>query len=71
MYHSPNIVSAIKARRLRWAGDVAIMKDGMNALKILTSKATRKKPLGRPRRGWEDNIRMDLERDRYQCGELG
>ena len=51
----------IKSRRLRWAGHVARMKEGRRAFKILTSKPTGKRPLGRPRRRWEDNIRMDLE----------
>ena len=37
------------------------MEEGMNAFKILTGKPTGKRPLGRPRRRWEDNIRMDLE----------
>ena len=49
----------IKSRRLRWAGHVARMEEG--ALKILTGKPTGKRPLGRPRRRWEDNIRMYLE----------
>ena len=57
MYHSPNMARAIKSRRLRWAGHVARMEKGRNAFKILTGK----RPLGRPRRRWEDNIRMDLE----------
>ena len=51
----------IKYRRLRWAGHVARMEEGRSALKILTGKPTVKRPLGRPRRRWEDNIRMDLE----------
>ena len=58
---SPNIVRVIKPRRLRWAGHVVRMKEGKSSLKILTCNATRKRPLGRPRRRWEDNIRMDLE----------
>ena len=37
------------------------MKDGRTAFKVLTGKPTRKRPLGRPRRRWEDNIRMDLK----------
>ena len=49
MYRSPNIVRVIRSRRLRWAGHVSRMED------------TGKIPLGRPRRRWEDNIRMDLE----------
>ena len=48
----------IKSRRLRWAGHVAIMEEGRSAFKILTGKPTGKIPLGRPRRRWEDNIRM-------------
>ena len=51
----------IKSRRLRWAGHVARMEEARNAFKILIGKPTGKRPLGRPRRGWEDNIRMDLE----------
>ena len=51
----------IKSRRLRWAGHVARMEEGRSAFKILTGKHTGKRPLGRPRLRWEDNIRMDLE----------
>ena len=51
----------IKSRRLRWAGYVARMEIGMSAFKILTGKPTGWRPLGRPRRRWEDNIRMDLK----------
>ena len=60
MYRSPNIVRVIKFRRLRWAGHVARVKKGRGAFKILTGKPTGNIPLGRPRRRWEDNIRMDL-----------
>ena len=58
LYRSPNIVRVIKSRRLRWAGHVARMEGDF---KILTSKPAGKRPLGRSRRRWEDNIRMDLE----------
>ena len=51
----------IKSRRLRWAGHVARMEKGRSAFTILTGKPTGKRPLGRPRRRWEDNIRIDLE----------
>ena len=51
----------IKSRRLRCAWLVARMEDGRSAFKILTGKPIGKRPLGRPRRRWEDNIRMDLE----------
>ena len=61
MYRSPNIVRVIKSRRIRWAGYVARMEESRSAFKILTGKPTEKRPLRRPRRRWEDNIRMDLE----------
>jgi hypothetical protein len=61
LYHSKNIVRVIKSRRLRWAGHVARMDKGRSAFKILTGKPTGKRPLGRPRRRYEDNIRIDLE----------
>ena len=51
----------IKSRRLRWTDHVARMEEGRSAFKILKSKPTEKKPSGRPRRRWEDNIRMDFE----------
>ena len=65
LYRSPNIIRMIKSRRLRWTGHVARMEEGRSAFKILTGKPIGKRPLGRPRRRWEDNIRMDLD---YQCG---
>ena len=64
MYRSPNIVRVIKSRRLRWAGHVARMEEGRSAFKILTGK----RPLGRPRRRWEDNIRMNLEETGVSAG---
>ena len=51
----------IKSRILRWAWHVARMEEGRSALKMLTGKPTGNRPLGRPRRRWEGNIRMDLE----------
>ena len=51
----------IKSRRLRLAGHVARMEEGRSAFKILTGKSTGKRPLGRPRRRWEDNIKMYLK----------
>ena len=56
-----NIVRVIKSRRLKWAGLIARMEEGRSAFKILTGKPTGKRPLGRPRRRLEDNIRMDLK----------
>jgi hypothetical protein len=57
----PNIVRVIKSRRLRRTGYVARMEEGRRAFKIVTGKPTGKRPLGSPRRRWEDNIIMDLE----------
>ena len=51
-------VRVIKSRRLRWAEHVARMEEGRSTFKMLTGKPTGKRPLGRPRRRWEDNIRI-------------
>ena len=61
LYSSPSIVRVIKSRRLRWAGHVARMEEGRGVYKVLVGKPEGKRPLGRPRRRWEDNIKMDLE----------
>ena len=55
---------------LRWAGHVARFEEGMSAFKILTGIPAGKRPLGKPRLRWEDNIRTDLK-DRYQHEEMG
>ena len=54
LYRSSNILRGIKSRRLRWAGHVARMEEGRSAIKILIANLTGKRPLGRPRRRWED-----------------
>jgi hypothetical protein len=51
----------IKSIRLKWAVHVARMEEGRTAFKIVTGTSTGKRPLGRPGRRWEDNIRMDLK----------
>jgi hypothetical protein len=61
LYRSPNIVRVIKSRRLRWTGHVARMEEGRSSFKILTGKSAGKRPLGRPRRRWEGNIRRNLK----------
>ena len=61
MYRTLNIIRVLKPRRSRWTGYVARIEEGRNAFNILTGKPTGKRPLGRPRRRWEDNIKMDLE----------
>jgi hypothetical protein len=60
MYSSPNIIRMIKSRRMRWAGHVARMGETWNACRILVGKPEGKRPLGRPRRRWVDNIKIDL-----------
>jgi hypothetical protein len=57
LYYSHNIVTVIKSRRMRWAGHVACMGSGV--YRVLVGKQV-KRPLGRPRCRWEDNIKMDL-----------
>jgi hypothetical protein len=64
LYSSPDIIRQIKSRRMRWAGHVARMGEGRNVYRILVGKPEGKRPLGRPRRRWEDGIKMDL-------GEIG
>jgi hypothetical protein len=63
-YSSPNIVRVIKSRKMRWAGHVARMGEGRGAYRVLVGRPEDKRPLERPRRRWEDNIKMDL-------GEIG
>jgi hypothetical protein len=60
LYSSPNIVRVIKSSRMRWAGHVACMGEGRGAYRVLVGKPEGKRPLGRPRRRREDNIKVDL-----------
>jgi hypothetical protein len=60
LYSSPNIVRVIKSRKMRWTGHVARMGEGRGVYRVLVGKPEWKRPLGRPRRKWEDNIKMDL-----------
>ena len=61
LYFSPNIVRVIKWRRMRWAGHVARMAEESGVYRVLVGKQEGRRPLGRPRRRWVDNIRMDLQ----------
>jgi hypothetical protein len=60
LYSSPDIIRQVKSRRMRWAGHVARMGKERKVYKVLVGKPEGKRPLGRPRRRWEDGIRMDL-----------
>jgi len=61
LYSSSNIVRVIKSRRMRWAGQVARMVKERGVYRVLVGKPEGRRPLGRPRRRWVDNIRMDLQ----------
>jgi len=68
MYCSPNIVRVIKSRRMKWAGHVARMGEERGAYRVLVEKPEGRRPLGRPRRRWVDNIRLDLQE--VGCGYM-
>ena len=61
LYSLPNIVRVVKSRRMRWAGHVTRMGEDRGVQRVLVEKPEGKRPLGRPRRRWEDNIKMDLQ----------
>jgi hypothetical protein len=67
-YCSPNIVRVIKSRRMKWAGHVARMGKRRCVYRVLVGKLEGRKPLGRPRHRWEDNIKMDLQE--VGCGGM-
>jgi hypothetical protein len=60
LYSLLNIILMIKSRRLKWAGNMARMGERIGAYRALVGKPERRRPLGRPRHKWEDNIKMDL-----------
>jgi hypothetical protein len=68
LYFSPNNVWAIKSRKIRWAGHVARIGERRGIYRVLVRNPEGKRPLGRPRRKWEDNIKMDLEE--VGCGVM-
>ena len=67
LYSLPNIVWVVKSRRMRWAGHVACMGEGRGVHRVLVEKPEGKRPLGRPRCRWEDNIKMDLQEVGGSC----
>jgi hypothetical protein len=60
LYSSPDIIRQIKSSRMRWAGHMARMGERRNMYRILVGKPEGKRPLERPRRRWEDGIKMDI-----------
>ena len=69
LYSLPNIVRVVKSRRMRWAGHVARMGEETGVHRVLVGKPAGKRPLGRPRRRWEDNIKRDLQEVGGGCVE--
>jgi hypothetical protein len=61
LYSSPNIVQVIKSRRMRWAGHLARLGKGRGVYRVLAGKPEGKRPLGRPMRRSEDNLKMDFQ----------
>ena len=61
LYSLPNIVRVVKSRRMSWEGHVARMGQGRGVHTVLVGRPEGKRPLGRPRRRWGDNIKMDLK----------
>ena len=61
LYSLPNIVRVVKSRRMRWAGNVARLGEDRGVYRVLVGKPEGKRPLGRPRRRWKDNIKTDLQ----------
>ena len=68
LYSSPNIVRVIKSRRMSWTGHVARMGEERGVYRVLLRKPEGRRPLGRPRRRWMNNIRMDLRE--VGCGYM-
>ena len=68
LYSSPNIVRVMKSRRMRWAGHVARVREERGVYRVLLGKPEGRRLLGRPRRRWVDNIRMDLQE--VGCGYM-
>jgi hypothetical protein len=67
LYSLPNVLRVVKSRRMRWAGHVARMGEGRVVHRVLVGKPEGKRPLGRPRRRWEDNIK--IQEVRGGCGD--
>jgi len=68
LYSSLNIVRVIKSRVMRWAGHVACMGERRGAHRVLVGKPEGNRPFGRPRRRWEDNVKLDPQE--LVCGRM-
>jgi hypothetical protein len=68
LYSSPTNVRVVNSRRMRWAGHVARMGEERDVYRVLVGKPEGKRPLGRPRRRWEDNIKAHLQE--VGCGGM-
>jgi hypothetical protein len=66
LYSSPSIIRMVRSKRMRLAGHIAQTGEKSNPCKILVGKREGKRPLGRPRRRWVDNIKMNIKRDRLE-----
>ena len=69
LYPLPNIVWVVKSRRMRWSGHVACMGERRDVYRVLVRIPEGKRPLVRPRRRWEENIKMDLQEVGGGCGD--
>jgi len=69
LYSLPNIVRVAKSRRMRWTGHVARMGEGRGVHRVLVGRPEGKRPLGRLKRRWGDNIKMDLQEEGGGCGD--
>jgi hypothetical protein len=69
LYSSPDIIRQIKSTRMRWAGHVARTEEGRNVYRVLVAKPEGKRPLERPRRRWEDGMKMYLREIGWGGGE--
>jgi len=68
LYSSPIVIGVIKSRRMRWVGHVTRREERRGAYRVLVWKPEGKRPLGTPKRLWEDNIKMDLQE--VGCGGM-
>jgi hypothetical protein len=68
LHSSPDIIRQIKSRRMGWAGHAACMGEGRKVYRVLVGKSAGKRSLERPKRRWEDGIKMDVREFGWECG---